>query len=460
MRVWLAVLIGRLAGWVSRLAGFGGSALPGLVANRLAPGILGTLTAGLAEGAALVTGTNGKTSTSGMAAAMLGQQGWRLVRNRAGANLISGLTTAVVEQVGWARRPDAALFETDEATVPRAAALVHPRVLLVTNFFRDQLDRYGELATTISLVERGLAALRPGGTAVLNADDPAVAGLGTDLPEGVLPLYYGLELPAAGSGEGYDTADARLCPRCGTPLEYRTRYYAHLGDYRCPGCGWERPPLMVAAVAADLAAGLLRLRVRGEVLAVPFRLPGVYNVYNATAAAALAVAWGLPATAVAAGLERFRPAFGRMEPLPLTKGTAWVALVKNPAGFNQVLAAVASDPAPAKAVLVAINDRYADGRDVSWLWDVDFEHWVPRLGADVRWWVSGRRARDMAVRLKYAGVERAQVTVTEDAGRALAAALAAAGSGRALYILPTYTALLELHRRLRQQGLVRHFREG
>ena len=460
IRLLAAVLAARLVGWVSRMSGRGGSSLPGLIARRVYPSVLRDLAAKLEWGAILLTGTNGKTTTAAMVRHIIETEGRPLLSNRAGANLILGLTATLVQAERWRIRPraDIALLETDEATMPRAGEEIQPRLIIVTNFFRDQLDRYGELTTTVRYVARGIESLGPGGVLVLNADDPQAAQLGYGRPD---VLYFGLEGEAAETVEaqGYDAMDARFCPRCGTELNYARRYYAHLGHYLCPDCGWRRPEPHIAVVRWSRKDHEMWVRIHGQVESFQWRLPGIYNLYNEAAAIAAGAAMGSRPTAIRESLATFRPAFGRMETLMAGDTRLWLALVKNPVGFNQVLSAVFEEAHEGGfSVMIVINDRYADGRDVSWLWDVDFEHWTEKLSPR-RWYVSGLRARDMAVRLKYAGVPSDQVTVDENVNRILGKAMAQTGGDR-LYILPTYTAMLEVRQELTQLGLVRHFREG
>lgn len=460
LRLAVAVGLARLAGWVSRLVGWGGSSLPGQVARAIDPLALRHLTAGLRRGVVLVTGTNGKTTTVALAQHLLRRSGWDVIHNRTGANLVLGLTASLAQAGGRNVVPhaDLALLETDEASVPRAAAEIRPRGLVVTNFFRDQLDRYGELSHTVELVGRGLGALAEDGWAILNADDPNVARLGSGLGRIV---YYGVDREAFATQAGLETGDARNCPFCGRPLIYTFRLYAHVGHYRCEGCGWSRPEPEVAVEYWDPGSKQLRVRFGAAGASVPWALPGLYNLYNQLAAMALAWHLGTDLAVVASALKDFRPAFGRMERAMVSGKEVWIALVKNPTGFNQVLATLAEEETPQaepRAVgLIAINDDYADGRDVSWLWDVDFERWLPEVAVS-RWWVSGRRAWDMAVRMKYAGWAPDQLHVEPDLARALSEAVAAAPER--VFVLPTYTAMLSLRRKLTDIGAVRHFREG
>ncbi|AEJ41536.1 UDP-N-acetylmuramyl tripeptide synthase [Sulfobacillus acidophilus TPY] len=451
MRQWIAIWVGRLVGWLSRWTGRGGSSYPGVIARRIDPAILTRQARRLRRGALLITGTNGKTTTAAMLRHLMQQGGFQVVANQAGANLIAGITATFVQFRGLA---DWALLETDEATMPRASQEIEPAAILVTNFFRDQLDRYGELSTTVQYVRRGIENMGPRGQLVLNADDPQVAFLGHARSDVV---YYGFTgVPETSPDQGYEAVDARFCPACGHPLTYRVRYYAHLGDYFCEACGWQRPEATVGVEFWDRTSRIARVRVGDVRQEIPWRLPGLYNLYNEAAALAAGWALGMEAQAMAEHLASFSAAFGRMEWLQIGHRDIWLALVKNPVGFDQVLRTVAEESQPMD-VLIVINDRYADGRDVSWLWDVDFERWVPQMPVR-QWWVSGIRAWDMAVRLKYAGVTPRAVRVVESPAAAMAAAVSE-GEGP-LFVLPTYTAMLEVRQYLTAQGHVRHFREG
>lgn len=477
----LALWAGKLAMALSRRLGRGGSSLPGRIARRIEPRILDELARGPHMGSIAVSGTNGKTTTAKLLAGIAARAGHRAIHNRAGANMIDGVTAAFLEDATWSARPrgEVAVLEVDEASVPGVFAAVRPRVALVTNFFRDQLDRYGELNHTVGLVRQGLERLAAGGRAVLCADDPLCAGLAEGLaPEADLPvtagaaagiaaaaepgvpasttLFYGLEDPAAG-GTAAHAADARHCVRCGHPYEYEHVYYAHLGRYRCPACGHRRPRPQVYAENlrdADLTGTTFDLVTPAGVRTCRVQAPGLYNVYNAVGAAAAAYALGIDLDVIAAGLRETSAAFGRMERLEAGGREVLVALVKNPAGYNQVLRTVLGVEGP-KNLLLLLNDLAADGTDVSWIWDVDFEVLAGRDG-DVNLVIcSGRRAEDLAVRMKYAGVSPARIVVEADPARALEQGLRFTRPGEVLYVLPTYTAMLELRTVLQQRGYLR-----
>lgn len=463
----LAVALGKTAGQLSRRLGAGGgTTLPGALARRLDPGILRALSAGLPHGAVLLSGTNGKTTTSRMLAEALRAQGERVLHNRAGANLIAGLTATAVADADWRGRPRATigLFETDEAALPQAVAETQPRLVLIHNLFRDQLDRYGEVDTLAAAWRAALAPLPASATVVLNADDPAVADLGADLAARV--VYYGLDDARHAAGAAAHIADSQFCRRCGHRYDYSLAFYAHIGHYRCPRCGHRRPAPQVRLARLDLdgtAGSRLLVEYPGGAMEVALPLPGLYNALNATAALAAALSLEVAPAAARSALEGFSAAFGRIERVQAGPGgpPMLIALIKNPVGATEtvrMLVQPAGDaPAPAALhALIAINDRYADGTDVSWLWDAEFEALAPALAGAV---VAGTRADDMAVRLKYAGVPEAGIRSVAELPAALDAALATLPAGATLYVLPTYTAMLELRQELARRGWVRPFWE-
>jgi len=453
----LALAAGQLTAAVLRRLGRGATTLPGRVALRLDPGLPARLSGRLPHGACVISGTNGKTTTAGMLAAILTRRGWRLAHNRGGANLRTGITTALLRQLG----ADAALLEVDEATMPFAGRELRPRLALITNFFRDQLDRYGELETAVALVGRGLAAMPADATVIINADDPLAASLGGG--EHLRALHFGCDPGVVPPAEGGGPSDAPRCPRCGGDLAYAERYYAHLGVYRCGRCRFARPRPDVLVTAwipgAGGRPGEVTLGTPMGAITFPLALPGLYNVYNAAAAAAAALALGSAPEDAVTGLGGFRHAFGRMEWLELAGHPACLALVKNPVGCSEVLRAVTMDPANGKALVLLLNDGYADGRDVSWIWDADFEALAAAQAGFAVVIAGGRRAADMALRLKYAGVGPERLAVHADAVEAMAVAARAAARGASLYVLPTYTAMLAARAALVRQGHLQPFWE-
>jgi lipid II isoglutaminyl synthase (glutamine-hydrolysing) len=458
-RLSAALIAGRAAATLSRRLGRGGgTVIAGHLVPRIAPSALRDVTVSLQHGSIVASGTNGKTTTTRLISHILRVAGMRPLHNRAGANLLSGLFTTVAQGTDLLGRPrgDVGVFEVDEATIPGALHHVTPRVLLLHNIFRDQLDRYGEVHFVANLWREASARLPAASTVLLNADDPLVASIADGLAAPA--LMYGLDDPSVGMATLPHAADARLCPRCGAALDYQLVYYGHLGWYACERCGFRRPEPAVRATSVELlgdeGTNLVLATPVGTVRA-RLHLPGLYNVYNALAAVATCGLLGVRADAMARGLDTFTAAFGRIERIQVEDRQLFLALVKNPVGFTEVLRTILAARGR-RTLMIAINDLFADGTDVSWLWDVEFELLQDRVNVAV---CSGIRAEDMAVRLKYAGVEPARIRVENDLRRAMELALAAAEPNETVYLLPTYTAMLAVRDLLRQTGYVRGFWE-
>ncbi len=514
-RLRLALAGARATTLASRLLGRGGgTAAPGVVAERIDPGALRKLGAALTGGSLVVGGTNGKTTTAHMVATILDRAGRRVVHNRSGSNLVRGVIAALAAQssLNGVPRGEVGVIEADEAALPAIVAGLRPRFILFNNLFRDQLDRYGELDHVARRWREAVAGLDGDTTLLVNADDPTLVGVvdragHRDRPGGPCVRFFGLGVAVEGAGADSailldalpHAADAAVCPRCGARLAYRALYLSHLGDWYCPACGHARPPLDVTArdirlegvtalsltiegswaVGGGPRAGRRRAtkrRSRGRADASPLApqpaarcprptaftvhvpLPGLYNAYNTLAAATAALAFGATPAQIADGLRGFTAAFGRIERVRVRDREIVLALVKNPTGFNEVLRMLAGGREAGLAVpaLLAINDLDADGRDVSWLWDVDFE--ILAAG-DAPLHTAGLRGPDMAVRLKYAGVDPARIVphAPNDLRAALLDFVRAAPAGSTLYVLPTYTAMLDIRRHLADLGAVRNF---
>ncbi len=457
IRVSVAIALGKATAAASRALGAGGgTTMPGRVARGIAPDVDAALAQRLRQGAIIVTGTNGKTTTARLISHILGQAGLVSVHNRAGANLAAGIVAALVQQSTLRGQPrgDVGVFEVDEATLPLVQPRLHPRIVVLTNLFRDQLDRYGEIDIVAGRWRAALRRLDPGTAVVFNADDPLVSEVGMAQDGARVP--FGIEDASCGLGTLEHAADARYCYRCGVPYAYAAVYFGHMGIYRCPRCGTSRPtPVVVATDVTNrgIAGAEFRLRASEGEVRIMTTLPGTYNIHNVLAAAACCLHLQVPLEAVARGVQSFAPAFGRAEHVRVGGREAILLLAKNPAGFNEVLRTVRR--ADGRAALIAINDLTADGRDISWLWDVDFEMLAGGLQHVT---VSGLRAEDMALRLKYAGVDPATVSVEKDLGRAFDDALRGADGGP-LYVLPTYTAMLQLRTVLHARGHVAAFWE-
>jgi UDP-N-acetylmuramyl tripeptide synthase len=449
------VALSRAIGAASRASGRGGgTTLPGRVLLRMEPEAIARLGAGLNRGTTIVSATNGKTTTAGMIAALLEADGRHPVHNRAGSNMTWGVATALLEQKGHE-----GLFEVDEAWLPRVAEQLNPSLIVLGNLFRDQLDRYGEMEALADDWAKTVAE-RSGRTGfALNADDPLIADLGRDAEgnrrDGV--LYFGIEDTSQALPELQHAFDAKHCRRCGHPYTYARAFVGHLGHYSCPNCGAKRPRPEVAATAIELRGmNGSRVTVRtpeGEIrLELP--LPGLYNVYNALAAVTAGLKLGVAPEGIAAALGELRAAFGRVETIDVGGTPVSILLIKNPAGANEVLRTLMLEGREGGAIdlWIALNDRIADGRDVSWIWDADFE----LLADGVRRVVcSGTRAPEMALRLKYAGWPEEAIKVVPGIERSLDDVVQGA-QGR-LFALPTYTALLELRELLADRGLAKEF---
>ncbi|GHO45469.1 Mur ligase family protein [Ktedonospora formicarum] len=542
LRAGLAIVAGRTAGALSRrLHVGGGTSIVGIVAQRMYPDIVEHLATQLEHGSIIVTGTNGKTTTSGFVAAIMRHSGLRVWHNKEGSNLMRGIASSLVIRAlpsGKLKRAGKAIsiLEVDEATLPQITQAVTPRVLLFNNLFRDQLDRYGEVDSISSQWHDTLQKLPTSTILVLNADDPTTAQLGRDFAGTI--IYYGiddlsLDLRHKQEDEQHQVIDARVCPICGREYEYDARFYSHIGHYHCPNGDWSRPQPQIRVTGIH-AEGFDRQRLRIAIgdekhdLIVP--LPGIYNIYNALGAIAIAKALDIPWEPVQKGIQSFKPVFGRGESVDIDGRVVRLLLAKNPTGFNEVLRTLFSErtveatqptipekpqamegngapsvgnssPEPVQEptqrhVLFVLNDNTADGRDISWIWDVDFERALEHIASVT---ISGTRARDLMLRLKYAGIDENKMTLIpstplraekvkqaskrssarrkgkqSDTDRqatlpsariyglqeAVNKAIEGTPPGETLFIVPTYTGLLEIHRHLEQQGLTPRYWEG
>jgi UDP-N-acetylmuramyl tripeptide synthase len=446
IRKTLAVWAGKATGTISRVTGRGGgTTLPGDVARAIDPRILSKLARDLTHGSIVITGTNGKTTTSRLISWLLEGAGYRVVSNRAGANLIFGITAAALNKAAanGTLKADWGVFEIDEASLPKAVDEIQPKTTLVMNLFRDQLDRYGELESIARKIEKALSTLAPDAAAVLNADDPRVAEIGLALRR--KPLWYGLDDVRVASKTLPHAADARTCPYDGSTLIFDAVYVGHDGVYRCPNNDFGRPVPDLKATDIELRGfDSLAMTVEGTRIDMP--LGGLYNAYNVLAAFAAACSVGLDANYISERLKTFKAAFGRQERIDFRGRHLILVLSKNPAGFNETLR-TAIELAHGENFIIGLNDRKADGTDVSWIWDVDFELLKNRAKTVIP---AGVRADDLAVRLKYAGIEAEKPQT--DPGKALDALIGSTSEGDTVYLLCTYTAMLDLRAELVRRG--------
>jgi UDP-N-acetylmuramyl tripeptide synthase len=434
----------------------GGTSLPGKVLLRLEPDAIGQLAARLGRGSVVISATNGKTTTASITAGILERAGRTLVHNRAGANMAGGIASTLLGAARSRRSiaGDTGLFEVDEFWLGSVTGQVKPEAVLLGNLFRDQLDRYGDLDTIADRWALVVAELDPSTALVLNADDPLIADLGRRR-ENV--SYFGVDDDSLALPEMQHASDSKHCRRCGAAYRYDAVYLGHLGHYHCTSCGQQRPRPAIRAEQITLhgtrAATFMLVTPAGR-RSVLLRLPGLYNVYNALAATALCLALGVSLDVIVAGLQSATAAFGRSETVTLGDTALQIMLIKNPAGANEILRTLGLESGQLD-VLAVLNDNIADGRDVSWIWDADFE----LLSAHVRQVTcAGTRAAELAVRLKYAGVPETALAVVPELPLALDRAILASESGR-VFALPTYTALLALRAELTARGHVSRYWE-
>jgi UDP-N-acetylmuramyl tripeptide synthase len=462
LRLRLALLVGKIVIWATHVTKSGGTAAPGLIATKIDPNILAKLSANLASGAIVVTGTNGKTTTSRILSTILKEAGFSPIHNRSGSNLIRGLVSTLIQKADLKGRVESnlGLFEVDEFTLPTALSQVQPKVVIINNLFRDQLDRYGEVETVRKRWAEALGQLPVETIVILNSDDPSVAHLGHRLKCRV--LYFGLADKTYVSDNVPHAADSTRCQNCLADLAYESYFISHLGIYSCPKCGLARPDPQVFASEIKLNAALgsdFLISQPNLIFNTHLNIPGLYNIYNALAAVTAASALKIEPARVEDGLKNFKAAFGRIEQVQIGEKTLLFALVKNPVGFNEVLRMIFAEEKK-KNIMIGINDFFADGRDVSWLWDVDIEIMKNKINHLT---VTGSRAEDMALRIKYGEIfpkgEKEKVLIIKPFKEALEKSLSLLPKGEMLYVLPTYTAMLQIRKILSEGGHVERFWE-
>lgn len=461
IRLTVALAAGKLVGVAGRVLGIGGgTSLPGMVARRIDPAVLQEVMRGSKAKKIVITGSNGKTTTSRMIAEMAKESGNRLSHNRSGSNLVQGVTSVAVNfaTLGGHLESDVLVFEIDEGTMQHVVPEIQPDVVVITNIFRDQLDRFGELYAVARSLDRVLEGLPDTSTIVLNGNDPQVANFGQNAQ--ARRVFFGLDTTDIGTSIPDISADVIRCIHCQEDLDYKVAYLSHLGLYRCPNCGYTLPPLDIAATSVKLAADgkgptQVTLSTPQGQLQVEVPLPGVHNVYNAAAAVGAALAADFPKAKLPVALSKLQPAFGRLEEIKAGEQTLYLAFVKNPTSFNLTMRLIMQHPGP-KHLLLAASHTVVDGEDFSWLWDLELEELAPAIVDAI---CSGNKPEELAMRLKYAEVPAERIRMIEDREQALDAALDNAGPGGTLYILATYSPTQELRRVMQKRGWVKHFWE-
>ncbi len=448
-RTQLAVIAAHIALTACHLAGRPGSSLPGRVALKIDPHIVSPLASQVRRGIIVACGTNGKTTTNNLLCAALEAQGFRVVSNRLGANMKEGVTAALATSAGPLGHLDAdyACLEIDEASAVHILQYLQPDHMIITNLFRDQLDRYGEIDLTMKALESAIR-LAPPMTLVINGDDPLTAFLAKK--SGHRVVSFGVSEKVADTAATEDASsgevrESRFCENCGAPLKYEFYHFSQLGVYHCPSCGFGRPAINYDASGVRLSPELSLDVIESGAAPVRISAPmaGFYNVYNILAVYSVLRELHLPADKLNEVLRNYKPQFGRGEVFHVGQNSEQkilLNLAKNPAGFNQNIAAMLQDRS-AKDLIIVINDNAQDGRDVSWLWDVDFDKLADPTIRSIT--VSGQRALDMQLRLKYVEIESVCAPTVEEA---IACRLADGCDN--LYVLVNYTALYEAHRYL------------
>ncbi len=444
----VTLIIAKLSLVATRLTGRGGSALPGLIADKLDPKLARKLSRNFTS-TILITGTNGKTTTTKMLVEILRAGDLKVITNQSGSNLKRGITSRLIEEASLFGKikADVAVFEVDEASLPAVAEVLQPSHIAILNLFRDQLDRYGELDSTASLLG-GVLSANKGVQVLLNADDPLVASLADRAGKGHVQ-FFGVEGSDSKKLAHDATADSSHSPYDGTPLMYSKNWFGHLGHYKSQDGTFVRPEPDYSLKQKELE---LSMELAGEKVAVRLPLPGLYNAYNALAAAALATKMGVKIDVITATLQATQAAFGRVEKFDYSGRQVYLLLIKNPTGFNQVIQTFLQKHKQNSQIMIAINDNFADGRDVSWLWDSAVEEIAGKQPIVI----SGTRAHDMALRLKYA--DRAS-DVHSDIQTAFEQAVRQTPQGGTVYVLPTYTAMMGLRKWLTSKVEIGAFHE-
>ena len=439
LRAAIAIIACRASRFVLRKLGKGGTNAPGCVALALYPDILGELAKGVTS--IVVTGTNGKTTTSRMIEKSMEDSGMDYFSNKSGANMLSGIVAefAMNCTLTGKNKHKYALVECDEAHFKNVSKYIDAKCIVVTNVFRDQLDRYGEVTHTLNSILTGIKN-SPNAVVCINADCSLSVSMKDQIPNKV--VFYGVESEIY-KNRVQEVSDAPYCIKCKTEYVYDYVTYGHLGGFRCPKCGYHRPDAQVAVekvLESTADSSKILVRFGGKEYEATVNLPGGYNIYNATAMIAAGYVMGMDDKVIINALNSFECGFGRMEKFTVNNTDVRMILIKNPAGCNQVLNFLSNLTEPA-LFIVALNDRFADGTDISWIWDVDFEKLNNISDMLTGVWVTGCRADEMAMRMKYTGLPIEKIRVIKDYNELIAQAVA---QDAPVYLMPTYTAMLDI----------------
>ena len=444
IKSFFSILAGKTTIFLSKHILKGGSTFPGTVALKFDRKILSTVAKDYKV--ILVTGTNGKTTTTSMITNIFKNKGYRVITNNTGANLFRGIVSCFIDNYKFSKsnKGSYAIIEVDEANLKFVTDYITPEIITITNLFRDQLDRYGEVYTTLEKILEGVHKV-PSSTLVLNGDDSLFGVLDVKNPK----VYYGFSNPINDSNTIDINADAKFCKVCKAPYKYNFVTYNHLGDYYCSECGYKRPELKYKMEGIiDQTPNSSSVVISGN--EVTISQSGIYNIYNGLCAYSIASESGIENDIISSSLGKVDSSFGRQEKIQIEDKNVQIILVKNPAGYNQALDTLCLNK-ESFSTLFMLNDNYADGRDVSWIWDVNFEKLSSLPIEDV--FISGIRLYDMAVRLKTAGLKEESFIIEEDYEK-LTEKLKASKSNN-IYILATYTAMINYRKFLYSKGYIK-----
>lgn len=444
IKTFISIIAGKFTLFLTKTILNGGSTFPGAVALKIDRTILKTVSKGYKV--ILVTGTNGKTTTVSMISNILRKNNLEIITNSTGANLFKGIVSCFIDNYKFFKNNNGkyAVIEVDEANLKYITEYINPEIITITNLFRDQLDRYGEVYTTLYKILEGVQKV-PNSKLVLNGDDSLFGKLQIDNPT----IYYGFNTSINDNKKIDINADAKFCKVCKTPYEYNFITYNHLGDFYCPKCGYKHPELKYSVdEVLSLTPNDSNVVING--INISIGQSGVYNIYNGMCAFSIAKELNIPDETIKTCLSTQDSTFGRQEEIIINNKTIKIILVKNPAGYNQAIDTLCLNKEDFSAVFM-LNDNYADGQDVSWIWDVEFERLNDLDLKDI--YISGIRMYDMAVRLKTAGLNQDNFVLEFDYEK-LTNKIIESSTDR-IYILATYTAMINFRKYLHSKGYIK-----
>ena len=449
-----AIILTRITTILLRVLGSGGTSMPGKVAMFIRKNLLKDLAEDIKV--IIITGTNGKTTTSRIISEMLSTAGKTYFENKSGANLISGITSSFASNCHLNGKPiyNFAVIECDEAAFKTVCPMIKPHSVVVTNLFRDQLDRFGEITHTRNNIVKGLLA-SPDSIVILNADDSLSYSIHDDITNKT--VLFGLNSAPYGD-DGNFLSDAPYCIKCKSPYQYEYRTYGHLGKFSCSKCGYSRvePHIYADEIELNTNSSTITISIDDKSEKATIALPGAYNIYNALSAVAVANTIGISSKNIIDALGTFKSGFGRMEKLILDEVDINVILVKNPASLNQVINYLSSDNTLKKLVLI-LNDNFADGTDISWIWDVNFEKFTTFSKYLDEIIVAGTRAEELKLRLKYSGLYENDIILIKDYNKVIEKVITSNINKTPVFILPTYTAMFDFRNTLSKKYKIRKF---